>query len=129
MGPARHNSPGVSRWRSRGCRDGIFPLVAGKIRGTFAHTNRQSHEVFLSSRLIRPLRRRRPAMTLVRLFSRLLVSLCLAAVVFIPQSSNATAADNSGATVAGSHMEVRLRKLHLVRPDLIPYPIAFEVCC
>lgn len=25
--------------------------------------------------------------------------------------------------------EVRLRKLHLVRPDLIPYPIAYEVCC
>ncbi len=24
---------------------------------------------------------------------------------------------------------VRLRKLHLVRPDLIPYPIAYEVCC
>ena len=28
------------------------------------------------------------------------------------------------ATAAG---EVRLRKLHLVRPDLIPYPISFEV--
>jgi hypothetical protein len=27
-------------------------------------------------------------------------------------------------TAAGS---VRLRKLHLVRPDLIPYPISFEV--
>jgi len=25
--------------------------------------------------------------------------------------------------------EVRLRKLHLVRPDLIPYPIATEVYC
>ena len=25
--------------------------------------------------------------------------------------------------------EVRLRKLHLVRPDLIPYPLAYEVCC
>ncbi|HEX8521960.1 MAG TPA: hypothetical protein VF669_06865 [Tepidisphaeraceae bacterium] len=25
--------------------------------------------------------------------------------------------------------QVRLRKLHLVRPDLIPYPIAYEVCC
>lgn len=25
--------------------------------------------------------------------------------------------------------EARLRKLHLVRPDLIPYPIAFEVYC
>jgi hypothetical protein len=25
--------------------------------------------------------------------------------------------------------EVRLRKLHLVRPDLIPYPLYYEVCC
>ena len=25
--------------------------------------------------------------------------------------------------------EVRLRKLHIVRPDLIPYPIAIEVYC
>ena len=25
--------------------------------------------------------------------------------------------------------EVRLRKLHLVRPDLIPYPIDYEVVC
>jgi hypothetical protein len=25
--------------------------------------------------------------------------------------------------------EVRLRKLHLVRPDLIPYPIYYEVYC
>jgi hypothetical protein len=26
-------------------------------------------------------------------------------------------------------MEVRLRRLHLVRPDLIPYPIAYEIIC
>jgi hypothetical protein len=26
-------------------------------------------------------------------------------------------------------VEVRLRKLHLVRPDLIPYPIEYEVVC
>jgi hypothetical protein len=25
--------------------------------------------------------------------------------------------------------EVRLRKLHLVRPDLIPYPIEYEIYC
>jgi hypothetical protein len=25
--------------------------------------------------------------------------------------------------------EVRLRKLHLVRPDLIPYPIHYDVYC
>ena len=32
-------------------------------------------------------------------------------------------------TLAGLPPEVRLRKLHLVRPDLIPYPIAYEVYC
>ena len=25
--------------------------------------------------------------------------------------------------------EVRLRKLHIVRPDLIPYPVYYEVYC
>ncbi len=25
--------------------------------------------------------------------------------------------------------EVRLRKIHLVRPDLIPYPISYEIDC
>jgi len=32
-------------------------------------------------------------------------------------------------SIASMRPEVRLRKLHLVRPDLIPYPIAYEVCC
>ena len=31
--------------------------------------------------------------------------------------------------LAGMRPEGRLRKLHLVRPDLIPYPIAYEVYC
>jgi hypothetical protein len=31
--------------------------------------------------------------------------------------------------LASSRPEVRLRKLHLVRPDLIPYPLAYEVYC
>jgi hypothetical protein len=26
-------------------------------------------------------------------------------------------------------MEARIRRLHLVRPDLIPYPIAYEIIC
>ncbi|HWB53574.1 MAG TPA: hypothetical protein VG722_05255 [Tepidisphaeraceae bacterium] len=25
--------------------------------------------------------------------------------------------------------EVRLRKIHIVRPDLIPYPISYEIDC
>jgi hypothetical protein len=32
-------------------------------------------------------------------------------------------------SLAGIRPEGRLRKLHLVRPDLIPYPIAYEVYC
>ena len=36
--------------------------------------------------------------------------------------------DQPGA-LANYRPEVRLRKLHLVRPDLIPYPIAYEVYC
>jgi hypothetical protein len=31
--------------------------------------------------------------------------------------------------VATYHPEVRLRKLHLVRPDLIHYPLSVEVIC
>jgi len=31
--------------------------------------------------------------------------------------------------LAAMHQEVRLRKLHLVRPDLIPYPIEYEYYC
>lgn len=31
--------------------------------------------------------------------------------------------------LAKAPYEVRLRKLHLVRPDLIPFPIFFEVYC
>jgi hypothetical protein len=31
--------------------------------------------------------------------------------------------------VSTFQMEVRLRKLHLVRPDLIPYPLEIEVIC
>jgi hypothetical protein len=35
----------------------------------------------------------------------------------------------TGPQVAYRPMEVRLRRLHLVRPDLIPYPIAYEIIC
>ncbi|HLL90732.1 MAG TPA: hypothetical protein VK324_15630 [Tepidisphaeraceae bacterium] len=39
------------------------------------------------------------------------------------------AAPRGEAPEAALRPEVRLRKLHLVRPDLIPYPIAYEVYC
>lgn len=59
---------------------------------------------------------------------RLTVLACLALTPAIPQS--ATSALPAGEMPsAGMYPEVRLRKLHLVRPDLIPYPIAYEICC
>ncbi len=40
------------------------------------------------------------------------------------------AADMASDRIAsGLPPEVRIRKMHLVRPDLIPYPIAMEVYC
>lgn len=44
-----------------------------------------------------------------------------------PSSLPAPEAEQTLENVAST--QVRLRKLHLVRPDLIPYPIAYEVCC
>ena len=49
-----------------------------------------------------------------------------------PQSGSPTsgrAADADQGALAGLRPETRLRKLHLVRPDLFPYPIAYEVYC
>lgn len=60
----------------------------------------------------------------------------LVLLVLMPSGTQAhrpaTAAEDSdrGTILAGHRAsEVRLRKLHLVRPDLIPYPIALEVYC
>lgn len=38
-------------------------------------------------------------------------------------------ADPAPEAVASLRPEVRLRKLHLVRPDLIQYPMAYDVFC
>src|SRR4051812_26768466 len=43
-----------------------------------------------------------------------------------PQVPPTTASGRDAVTMLP---EVRLRKLHLVRPDLIPYPISYEVYC
>jgi hypothetical protein len=59
--------------------------------------------------------------------SRLVLAVCLLAAPFVPPTQ--TTASTGETPMAGFHPEVRLRKLHLVRPDLIPYPIAYEVCC
>ena len=59
----------------------------------------------------------------------LVVVVCLlslsAATTPAPRASDATVSGEEAVV----RTEVRLRKLHLVRPDLIPDPIAYEVCC
>jgi hypothetical protein len=52
------------------------------------------------------------------------------AVLFATLSA-APVANPSRTSIAASvfYPEVRLRKLHLVRPDLIPYPIYYEIYC
>jgi len=66
----------------------------------------------------------------MRPISRLLLS---AAALFVvgmaPLPSKGEMNANAGQTTASVAPEVRLRKLHLVRPDLIPYPIEYEVYC
>jgi hypothetical protein len=66
------------------------------------------------------------------LLARLLCPVVLALACVAPSArpaapAEAPAARGEAATAAKG--ETRLRKLHLVRPDLIPYPIAFEVYC
>ena len=62
-----------------------------------------------------------------RRFVRLLVLACV--VLAAAPVERRAAIEPSGGEGASAAIEVRLRKLHLVRPDLIPYPIAYEVCC
>lgn len=57
--------------------------------------------------------------TIVRVI--LVAGLMLAGTMDAPATAPAEEAVTRG--------EVRIRKLHLVRPDLIPYPIAYEVVC
>ena len=64
----------------------------------------------------------------LRTVTRLSVLALLLAATATPPAS-ATTGDTRGEGATASMHEVRLRKLHLVRPDLIPYPIAYEVVC
>ena len=65
----------------------------------------------------------------LRLLSRVfLLASLLTAGGLIPNDTSATTPEQQDASVS-AFPEVRLRKLHLVRPDLIPYPIAYEVVC
>jgi hypothetical protein len=69
-----------------------------------------------------------------RFFARSLLTLAvlttsLSAPAARPAAKTPTQDTPSEQSIAGIRPEGRLRKLHLVRPDLIPYPIAYEVYC
>jgi hypothetical protein len=76
---------------------------------------------------------------LAQLFPRFLqvsalVALGFSVSGFSPASAKITAPTThrllaADAPVRYMYPEVRLRKLHLVRPDLIPYPIEYEIYC
>ena len=59
------------------------------------------------------------------------VAMLTSAGMIPPAHSAARTPANPGASegAEASRYEVRLRKLHLVRPDLIPYPIHYDVYC
>ena len=59
-------------------------------------------------------------------FARSLVLACLLSAAAPNERPDTIQSAGEGASAA---VEVRLRKLHLVRPDLLPDPIAYEVCC
>jgi len=63
----------------------------------------------------------------LRTVTRLSVLALLLLTTATPPAASGT--NSKGETPTASMHEVRLRKLHLVRPDLIPYPIAYEVVC
>ena len=72
------------------------------------------------------------------MLSRLLCPAVLVLACVAPSASSALpaspvtaapAAATQGEGAMAAKGETRLRKLHLVRPDLIPYPIAFEIYC
>ena len=62
---------------------------------------------------------------------RLATAIVLSAVSLAGASGTVGTNQKAGGDAVAEryYPEVRLRKLHLVRPDLIPYPISFEVYC
>jgi hypothetical protein len=62
---------------------------------------------------------------------RRFISLTLLACAIISSTGLSSDGQKGGVNpqVASSLIQVHIRRLHLVRPDLIPYPIAYEVIC
>jgi hypothetical protein len=68
----------------------------------------------------------------IRFFSRAIAIAMLLSAGMIPPSSESARMPTllpPDADAVATRYEVRLRKLHLVRPDLIPYPILYDVYC
>jgi hypothetical protein len=61
-------------------------------------------------------------------FVRIVTGLLLA-ITFATATPSHKSVAAKGTTPLAELQEVKLRKLHLVRPDLIMYPIAYEVFC
>jgi hypothetical protein len=67
-----------------------------------------------------------------RLVVRVFAAIALVSPICSPSGANAPAnlpTQEGLSPLSAVRPEVRLRKLHLVRPDLIPYPIASEIYC
>lgn len=68
-----------------------------------------------------------------RRLSRAAFAALLLASAFVPGASaaqpSAGSAQPAMESLASLRPEVRLRKLHLVRPDLIMYPLAYDIYC
>jgi hypothetical protein len=127
--PTEHCVPPIARPIPSPCRGGIFPLVPCNSRGNFFYrlpvrdVQRIGHPALLP---------KDPMACVARSpFARLARFVLLACVLVTPAlpQTNFARLPSGELPSAGMYPEVRLRKLHLVRPDLIPYPIAYEVCC
>jgi hypothetical protein len=58
-----------------------------------------------------------------------IVKISGAAVLLVCVAASSPAPRATTSVAAAFMPEVRLRKIHLVRPDLIPYPISYEIDC
>jgi hypothetical protein len=58
-----------------------------------------------------------------------LLLLTLTPAMRMHNSASAAPASTAKPTIAYFPPEVRLRRIHLVRPDLIPYPIQYSIVC
>lgn len=67
----------------------------------------------------------------IRFLSRAFAIAMLLSAGMIPPAppSARTPTTTPGMDAVANRYEVRLRKLHLVRPDLILYPICYDVYC